>query len=99
MRILLLEDDRKAARLLARGLEEEGFVVDVDLVASLNPVGKVFDQVPNVGIFRPAGSTVQIRVASPLALQMVAVPILVGKAPAQAPAPTASKTRVGGDHP
>ncbi|MDP9902081.1 response regulator [Variovorax ginsengisoli] len=29
MRILLIEDDRKAARLLARGLEEEGFVVDV----------------------------------------------------------------------
>lgn len=28
MRILLIEDDRKAARLLARGLEEEGFVVD-----------------------------------------------------------------------
>jgi DNA-binding response OmpR family regulator len=29
MRILLVEDDRKAARLLARGLEEERFVVDV----------------------------------------------------------------------
>ena len=29
MRILLVEDDAKAARLLARGLEEEGFVVDV----------------------------------------------------------------------
>ena len=29
MRILLVEDDRKAARLLARGFEEEGFVVDV----------------------------------------------------------------------
>ncbi|MCX7291949.1 response regulator transcription factor [Janthinobacterium sp.] len=29
MRILLVEDDRKAARLLARGLHEEGFVVDV----------------------------------------------------------------------
>ncbi|MBB5367820.1 MULTISPECIES: response regulator transcription factor [unclassified Janthinobacterium] len=29
MRILLVEDDRKAARLLARGLQEEGFVVDV----------------------------------------------------------------------
>jgi DNA-binding response OmpR family regulator len=29
MRILLIEDDAKAARLLARGLEEEGFVVDV----------------------------------------------------------------------
>ncbi|MGO4606236.1 response regulator transcription factor [Variovorax sp. 2RAF20] len=29
MRILLIEDDRKAARLLARGLQEEGFVVDV----------------------------------------------------------------------
>ena len=28
MRILLVEDDRKAARLLARGFEEEGFVVD-----------------------------------------------------------------------
>lgn len=28
MRILLIEDDRKAARLLAGGLEEEGFVVD-----------------------------------------------------------------------
>jgi DNA-binding response OmpR family regulator len=29
VRILLVEDDRKAARLLARGLEEERFVVDV----------------------------------------------------------------------
>jgi DNA-binding response OmpR family regulator len=29
MRLLLIEDDRKAARLLARGLREEGFVVDV----------------------------------------------------------------------
>lgn len=29
MRILLIEDDAKAARLLARGFEEEGFVVDV----------------------------------------------------------------------
>jgi DNA-binding response OmpR family regulator len=29
MRILLVEDDLKAARLLARGLEEEGFVVDL----------------------------------------------------------------------
>jgi DNA-binding response OmpR family regulator len=29
MRILLVEDDAKAARLLARGLQEEGFVVDV----------------------------------------------------------------------
>jgi DNA-binding response OmpR family regulator len=29
MRILLIEDDRKAASLLARGLQEEGFVVDV----------------------------------------------------------------------
>jgi DNA-binding response OmpR family regulator len=28
MRILLIEDDRKASRLLARGLGEEGFVVD-----------------------------------------------------------------------
>jgi DNA-binding response OmpR family regulator len=29
MRILLVEDDRKAARLLTRGLQEEGFLVDV----------------------------------------------------------------------
>ena len=29
MRLLLIEDDRKAAKLLARGLREEGFVVDV----------------------------------------------------------------------
>jgi DNA-binding response OmpR family regulator len=29
MRILVIEDDRKAARLLAKGLQEEGFVVDV----------------------------------------------------------------------
>jgi DNA-binding response OmpR family regulator len=28
MRILLVEDDRKASRLLARGLGEEGFIVD-----------------------------------------------------------------------
>jgi DNA-binding response OmpR family regulator len=29
MRILLVEDDRKAATLLTRGLQEEGFIVDV----------------------------------------------------------------------
>jgi DNA-binding response OmpR family regulator len=29
MRLLLVEDDRKAARVLRRGLEEEGFAVDV----------------------------------------------------------------------
>ena len=29
MRVLLVEDDRKAARLLARGFEEEGFVVEM----------------------------------------------------------------------
>src|SRR5712692_2312198 len=29
MRILLVEDDRKAAKLLAKGLQEEGFVVDL----------------------------------------------------------------------
>jgi DNA-binding response OmpR family regulator len=29
MRVLLVEDDAKAARLLSRGLREEGFVVDV----------------------------------------------------------------------
>jgi len=29
MRILLVEDDRKGARILKKGLEEEGFVVDV----------------------------------------------------------------------
>ena len=29
MRLLLIEDDRKAARLLARGFQEEGFVVDI----------------------------------------------------------------------
>jgi DNA-binding response OmpR family regulator len=29
MRVLLIEDDHKAARLLARGLREEGFVVDL----------------------------------------------------------------------
>jgi DNA-binding response OmpR family regulator len=29
MRILLVEDDRKAARVLSKGLQEEGFVVDV----------------------------------------------------------------------
>jgi len=29
MRILLVEDDQKAARLLARGMHEEGFVVDI----------------------------------------------------------------------
>lgn len=67
-------------------LEAKGFVVDVDPVASLNPPGKVFDQVPNVGVFRPAGSTVQIRVATQLMPQMVAVPILNGKTPAQAQA-------------
>src|SRR2546423_911097 len=30
MRVLLIEDDRKAAKLLAKGLQEEGFVVDVE---------------------------------------------------------------------
>ncbi|OGK85158.1 MAG: hypothetical protein A2X52_12380 [Candidatus Rokubacteria bacterium GWC2_70_16] len=29
MRLLLVEDDRKAARVPKKGLEEEGFVVDV----------------------------------------------------------------------
>src|SRR5215831_12355101 len=29
MRLLLVEDDRKAARVLTRGLQEEGFVVDI----------------------------------------------------------------------
>ena len=29
MRLLLIEDDKKAARVLKQGLEEEGFVVDV----------------------------------------------------------------------
>ena len=29
MRVLLIEDDRKAAKLLAKGLQEEGFIVDV----------------------------------------------------------------------
>jgi len=29
MRLLLVEDDKKAARLVCRGLQEEGFVVDV----------------------------------------------------------------------
>jgi DNA-binding response OmpR family regulator len=29
MRVLLIEDDRKAAKLLARGFQEEGFVVDL----------------------------------------------------------------------
>jgi len=29
MRLLIVEDDRKAARLLERGLREEGFVVDI----------------------------------------------------------------------
>lgn len=29
MKVLLVEDDGKAARLLARGLEEEGFLVDI----------------------------------------------------------------------
>ena len=29
MRVLLIEDDRKAGKLLAKGLPEEGFVVDV----------------------------------------------------------------------
>jgi DNA-binding response OmpR family regulator len=31
MRVLLIEDDRKAAKLLAKGLQEEGFVIDVAL--------------------------------------------------------------------
>src|SRR5438445_12817549 len=43
MRILVIEDDRKAARLLADGLQEERFIVDVahsgeagDEMASVN---------------------------------------------------------------
>jgi DNA-binding response OmpR family regulator len=31
MRVLLIEDDRKSAKLVAKGLQEEGFVVDVAL--------------------------------------------------------------------
>jgi DNA-binding response OmpR family regulator len=38
MRVLLVEDDQKAARVLRRGLAEEGFVVDVA------PTGEVGDQ-------------------------------------------------------
>ena len=43
MRVLVIEDDQEAARLLARGLREEGWVVDVahsgeagDEMASVN---------------------------------------------------------------
>ena len=43
MRVLLIEDDREAARLLAKGLREEGWVVDIahsgesgDEMASVN---------------------------------------------------------------
>src|SRR5437867_7626915 len=43
MRILLIEDDKEAARLLARGLREEGWIVDIafsgesgDEMASVN---------------------------------------------------------------
>jgi DNA-binding response OmpR family regulator len=35
MRVLLIEDDRKAARLLCKGLQEEGFVVDVAVTGEL----------------------------------------------------------------
>ncbi len=38
MRLLLVEDDKKAARLLARGFGEEGFVVDVA------PSGEIGDE-------------------------------------------------------
>ena len=48
MRILVIEDDRKAAELLATGLEEEGLVVDVaataeagDEMASVNNYGVI----------------------------------------------------------
>jgi DNA-binding response OmpR family regulator len=48
MRILVIEDDRKAAELLATGLEEEGLVVDVaataeagDEMASVNTYGVI----------------------------------------------------------
>src|ERR1700682_4931211 len=34
MRLLLVEDDGKAARLLSRGLREEGFIVDMAETAS-----------------------------------------------------------------
>ena len=42
MRVLLIEDDRKAARLLAKGLQEEGFVVDVA------PTGEVGEEQASV---------------------------------------------------
>jgi serine/threonine-protein kinase len=69
-------------------LEAKGFVVDVDLVVTpLFPIGKVYDQNPNSGVFRPSGSTVQIRVAKLMPLPLlVAVPNLIGKTPAQAQA-------------
>jgi DNA-binding response OmpR family regulator len=48
MRVLLIEDDRKAARLLAKGLREERFTVDVahtgeegDELASVNDYGAI----------------------------------------------------------
>lgn len=69
-----------------QALEAKGFVVDVDQVfAPPHPLGKVFDQSPNAGTFRPSGSTVQIRVAkAQLVPLVVAVPNLIGKTPAQA---------------
>jgi two-component system OmpR family response regulator len=43
MKILLVEDDRKAARLLTRGLREEGFEVEVANCAEEAAAGRVSD--------------------------------------------------------
>ena len=45
MRILLIEDDQEAARLLARGLREEGWIVDIALS------GESGDEMASVNIY------------------------------------------------
>ena len=53
MRILLIEDDRKAAKLLAKGLREEGFVVDVAPTGEEGEEQAVVNEY-DVGITTPA---------------------------------------------
>jgi len=45
VRILLIEDDRKAARLLAKGLQEDGWVVDVAVT------GEIGDELATVNTY------------------------------------------------
>jgi beta-lactam-binding protein with PASTA domain len=74
----------KTAAGASATLSAAGFGANVvEQVALGKPVGKVFDQDPGAGAFRPPGTVVTVRVAkSPLATRIV--PVLLGKTKAEA---------------